>query len=73
MALQIVYSPRSERPLDEGRTYLVARAEIVRRPEEITLNETFEKVKEEAIGAVIDAGDGALKDRFKRGDDQAKT
>jgi hypothetical protein len=72
MAAQIACGQRSERHFGYASTYPVAYAKIIRWPEEITLNETFEKVKEEAISAVVDAGDGTLKDVFESGDDETE-
>lgn len=55
-----------------AKAHLVSRPQIMRRPEEIPLHETLEKVEPETECAVVKAGDGTMEGVLEGGLDEAE-
>lgn len=58
---------------DMAKAHLVSRPQIMRRPEQIPLNQALEKVEPETERAVIEPGDGTVKGVLEGGLYEAET
>jgi hypothetical protein len=50
---------------DDLSTYVIADTRVSRSPEEITLNEAFEQIEEDAVCSIDQTSDGTMKEALK--------